>query len=298
MNAEVQEKAKNNVDDDAFADTGNVTDDGDKSPTTALDDAHGGHLQNRAAQFSERTDEMKTDWYLTYANLRRGSFLPRRTKGEMEDWVRKRREKGESVAGQWSHMSAVSVRFLHWTGFSPNSRLPPPDDETTQLLAFLGYDFFGRIVEKAILLGKTAAETTKINDDIAASSSRGVELDDGEQLTVEDIALSMKEADVKPVSIFSAESNKKNGGGVGMQLYFGPGFEDRLELELEEALAEPACIEKEAQEDQQKRAADDELFSSLEKAPTIRDMQFILGDPPATTPASNTAEDIQQRKKS
>ena len=39
----------------------------------------GGHLQERAAHFDSRTDQMKEDWYLRFADVRqKGSFLPRR----------------------------------------------------------------------------------------------------------------------------------------------------------------------------------------------------------------------------
>jgi hypothetical protein len=38
--------------------------------------------------------------------------------------------------------------FLHWVGFDPTSALSPPNEETTQALAFLAHDFFGKIVEK------------------------------------------------------------------------------------------------------------------------------------------------------
>jgi hypothetical protein len=36
-------------------------------------------------------------------------------------------------------MSANSVRFWHWLGFEPPA-IYPPNEETTQALAFLGYD--------------------------------------------------------------------------------------------------------------------------------------------------------------
>lgn len=113
-----------------------------------------GHLEERAAQFDARTDVMENDWYLKFSEVRRGSFLPRKSgmkKTDEREWDAKRKKsksRGRPKAGNWESMSATSVRFLHWVGFDPRSALPPPNDEVTEALAFLAYDFMGRIVEK------------------------------------------------------------------------------------------------------------------------------------------------------
>lgn len=126
----------------------------DEPPTDSDVPVVQGHLEERAAQFDARTEQMNDDWYLKFAQFRQGSFLPRqgRAKSEGErQWDANRKQQGPGRPknkGNWETMSAPYVRFLHWVGFDPRSALPPPNDETAEALAFLGYDFFGRIVEK------------------------------------------------------------------------------------------------------------------------------------------------------
>ena len=115
----------------------------------------GGHLVERAAQFDIRTDKMNQGWYMQFSEHRKGSFLPRRLKHEGDnEWeeqrknTKQKRRGGRQENGVWATMPANSARFLHWVGFDPNKGLPPPNEETTNALAFLGYDFLGRIVEK------------------------------------------------------------------------------------------------------------------------------------------------------
>ena len=61
-----------------------------------------------------------------------------------------------------------------------------------------------------------------------------LELKDGEQLELSDIENAIDDPDIKPAAMYTSETT----GGVyrkpAAQLYFGPGFEDRLELELDE----------------------------------------------------------------
>jgi hypothetical protein len=73
-----------------------------------------------------------------------------KSKGERQWDANRKKGRGRPMKnkGNWESMSAPSVRFLHWVGFDPRSALPPPNEETTEALAFLGYDFMGRIVEK------------------------------------------------------------------------------------------------------------------------------------------------------
>jgi len=63
-----------------------------------------------------------------------------------------------------------------------------------------------------------------------------LELLPGEQLEVSDIEKAMEDPDIKPTAIHSAEST-----GGAAQLYFGPGFEDRLEMELDEYVSGHCC---------------------------------------------------------
>lgn len=188
----------------------------------------GGHLKERVAVFNIRTDHMPKDMYLHFSRIRQGSFLPRgrgrqSTKLEKE-WNSIEIRRGRGRGGTWLHMPAITVRFLHWLGFQP-PEVPPPDAETTQVLAFLGHDRMGRIVEKAIQLrnfkeGKDALEFR--------------ELPPWEQLTVQDIQAALDDPDVKPAPLFPFDDDQDGMRLPNVQLYFGPGFEQRLELEMEE----------------------------------------------------------------
>ena len=313
MHAETAESDNKGDDDNDNDDNNNKEEDDEeesKTPATTpikgISSEEGGHLQERAAQFDLRTDKMQSAWYLKYATLRQGSFLPRSSRASNPsdaDWDRARQEhqqqgsgggggfgtgrpKNNSSAtnnsGSWAHMPAPTVRFLHWVGFEPQSVLPPPTDETTHALAFLGYDFFGRIVEKAILLRKNAQRgTTRTtmgqanNDDDDDDDEAAVlllELEEGEQLEEDDIARAMEDPEIKPVPLYSADSSKNKKAGTTTQLYFGPGFENRLEMELEEMLASSCSSSNAAagvsEEEMKIRQQEDAVFARLAAPPT------------------------------
>lgn len=110
----------------------------------------GGHLKERAANFDARTEQMKSDGYLKFSQVRQGSFLPRgkrqrRSKEDLQWDKGQKTKRGRQI--DWESMDAKTIRFLHWLGFSPTA-ISPPNDATTQALAFLAYDIMGRIVEK------------------------------------------------------------------------------------------------------------------------------------------------------
>jgi hypothetical protein len=195
------------------------------------EDGHyvGGHLHERAATFDARTADMEKENYIKFSRIRQGSFLPRRQQRsplEME-WEAIERKRGRIKAGSWMRMSAISVRFLHWLGFDPPEK-PPPDADTAQVLGFLGYDRMGRIVEKAVYL----RNSRRNKDDQNPTDLRLRKLPEGDQLTKEDIHEALQDPDVKPESLFHLEKLPQSLPNT--QLYFGPGFEQRLELELEE----------------------------------------------------------------
>ncbi|KAG7347352.1 hypothetical protein IV203_016057 [Nitzschia inconspicua] len=212
--------------------------------TSEIEEPDGGHLKERAAHFDFRTNRMEKDWYMEYAKVRQGSFLPsamrvRRTQAEKEWDNLRKMKKGRHFTGSWESMSGRSVRFLHWLGFDPPN-LYPPDEEVTHALAFLAYDRLGRIVEKAIHLRNLETsqkrlgmknEESKHDDSVAGTLW---ELSEGEQLTKQDIERALEDPDVKPSALFGTEDDAKQ---TSIQLYFGPGWEDRLELEMEEFLA-------------------------------------------------------------
>ena len=116
----------------------------------------GGHLHERLAQFDARTENMKDAWYLAFAEVRQGSFLSQSSwSQESREWEKARKQRkreqrgyGKRNSTAWEFLPASYVQFLHWVGFDQRSALPPPKMETAEALAFLGYDFMGKIVEK------------------------------------------------------------------------------------------------------------------------------------------------------
>lgn len=124
--------------------TKNDTDDDDEIDSS-------GRLIQRLANFDARTNRMKSDYYLRFADVRRGSFLPRRGQGgtnETREWKEKKKMSKRGVRSSWQTLHPSSVAFLHWIGFDQRSALAPPNEATTQALGFLAYDIFGKIVEK------------------------------------------------------------------------------------------------------------------------------------------------------
>jgi hypothetical protein len=195
----------------------------------------GGHLQQRAAQFDIRTDRMKdARVYMEFAELRRGSFLPR-TAGRNSSSSPTVTQHEDAL---WCHLPPAAVRFLHWIGFDPAgddaTKLAPPSLETTRALAFLAHDFFGRIVEKAIEL------RVDVRHDSTSSAFLELPATTGVQLQPLDVERAMQDVDIRPVPLYGKGTNEDGGGCFkpGPQLYFGPGFEHRLEMELEEFMKE------------------------------------------------------------
>ena len=194
-----------------------------------------GRLTERSEQFDRRTVRMKQKRYLDFALIRRGSFLGRA--GIDVDQA-----KGQP--GPWAKLAPEYLRFLLWCGFDPQSSELPPEPSTIEALAFLAYNFLGRVVETAVRL-RNEKQKRKIGV---------VEIPKGDMLQVVDIENAMKDADVKPSPIFESPAV----GTVGTQLYFGPGFENRLEIELEE------MVKAARQLGGQKERAPDDLFVQLD----------------------------------
>ncbi len=114
-----------------------------------------GRLIERLSNFDVRTNKMDDDWYMKFADVRRGSFLPRSGSRKSAAETSERNEQAPKKRGRtpknrtsWQNLHPSSVIFLHWVGFDPMSALSPPNEETTQALGYLAYDFFGKIVEK------------------------------------------------------------------------------------------------------------------------------------------------------
>mmetsp|Transcript_24055 Transcript_24055/g.43492 ORF Transcript_24055/g.43492 Transcript_24055/m.43492 type:complete len:466 (-) Transcript_24055:25-1422(-) len=140
---------------DADADENDDEADSSKKEKGQQDDDEvlvGGHLDERLAQFDARTQKMKEDWYMAFAEVRQGSFLQKAHTQEDRQWDKARKKirqgKRNHLRTSWETLPATSIQFLHWLGFDQRSALQPPNEATTQALAFLGYDFMGKIVEK------------------------------------------------------------------------------------------------------------------------------------------------------
>jgi hypothetical protein len=264
----------------------------EEEPTAGLDldnkddtyhgDVVGGHLSERALNFDLRTDFMQNDMYIQFSKIRRaGSFLPQkfRPDPEEQEWERTRiGGRGRRKDGVWDYMSIISVKFLHWVGFDPKSDLAPPDEVTTEALAYLGYDFFGRIVERAIQL-----RMGEQDGDLP-------EMPPGEQLTQKDIQRAIEDSTLNAVPLYAAadddcddldtstlpkQSPRRRGQPrqqhtVAAQLYFGPGFERRMEMELEELIKDTSRKRSRLTDQEiQARKKEDELFALLSKPPQL-----------------------------
>ena len=198
----------------------------------------GGHLNDRMAQFDARTERMKEEWYMAFSVVRQGSFLSKSyNSADQREWEKARKTKGNvgKRKSTWENLPASYVQFLHWIGFDHQSAIPPPNGETTESLAFLGYDFMGKIIEKAIflrcleqLMAKRGQQGNNKQDDTII-----LELERGEQLTKKDIDRALNDSTVGAKPLYNA-ANSVLGNGSAVQLYFGPGFEDRIEMELEQ----------------------------------------------------------------
>jgi hypothetical protein len=194
----------------------------------------GGHLRDRLSQFDVRTDRMKEQWYIAFSEVRKGSFLSRGSmSSEDKAWEMERKKiRGKRKISTWEALPASHIQFLHWIGFDQRSPLPPPDASTTEALAFLGYDFMGKIIEKAIFL-KFLEKRESIKLSGAKEDDLVLELGPGEQLTKEDVEKALNDSTVVPKPLYNS-SNSVLDSKDAVQIYFGPGFEERIEMEMEQ----------------------------------------------------------------
>jgi len=250
----------------------------------AIDDKNrvwvGGHLEDRLAQFDLRTQKMVDQWYLTFSQVRQGSFISKEKHYDDRQWTEYRRKMSGGKRGRktitWESLHAATVQFLHWLGFNQRSALAPPNEETSQALAFLGYDFMGKLIEKAILLRfLTRREASPDEETIV------LELRDGEQLEVEDIQRALDhDTTLNTIPLYNAADSPLEGSELATQLYFGPGFEDRLEIELEHITAKNKKVKRDLSEDERKtRMEEDKLFNDISKPPKLlKGILDVLGD--------------------
>jgi len=260
------------------------------------DEAVGGHLNRRLKQFDARTEQMKEKWYLSFSEVRQGSFIDKATGADGRMWrkaQKKRKQAKKTARGRpkgrtvtWESLPPGCVTFLHWIGFDVTSAIPPPNEATANALAFLAYDFMGKIVEKAIfircLAQRDEARKSKSSEAGSGVGSDGddfiLELRGGEQLTAEDMSNALKDSTVVSEPLYGVASSSTSGGGASKpQLYFGPGFEERLEMEMEEIVHKGKhCT---TAEEQKIRQEEDELFREMEKPPTrLEGVMDVLGE--------------------
>lgn len=243
-----------------------------------------GHLRNRLAQFDIRTDNMKSDSYLNFAELRRHGFLSRALAPEgASTWNKIRLERPEDGSrrkrkvGTWEALNPASIQFLHWLGFDPNSSLPPPNEDTTNVLSFLAYDFMGKIVEKAVSLRFKHGSSPRNNSNFILQLPRGEQLDPSDIQKVMNSHSSIHAVTSTPIYSSSFENNYTK-TVVTPQLYFGPGFEKRLEAELQLHTSKKSSKKKTLEisaKEKLIRQQEDELFKSLsQKNPIQLDCVF------------------------
>lgn len=231
---------------------------------------YGGRLILRLANFDARTTEMGDDSYLKFADYRRGSFLSKQRgapTADMKEWKEKQttKKRGRPKRTNWQNLHHSCVVFLHWIGFDQRSALSPPNEETTQALGFLAYDFFGKIVEKAVLLRLESTSSKGKARKLFGSEEPILELTEGDQLEVDDIKRSLAEVNLN--SLYSSADIDLGSSSKITQLYFGPGFEDRLELELDEIFGPKK--KKLSSQELDRRKDEETLFSEIATPPTL-----------------------------
>jgi len=240
----------------------------------------GGHLEDRLAQFDVRTATMKKEWYETFSEVRRGSFLSKKHTSEDIQWNKKRKERlkkrgRKKIDVTWESLPASHVQFLHWIGFDYRSGLPLPNEETTQELGFLGYDFMGKIVEKAIFLKWLVGDNNKT---VKGVNNRKpiLQLNADNQLTKDDIKRALNDSTVITSPLYRA-TNSISDALKSSQLYFGPGFEERIEMEMDQI-----CMSQKdkifPQNDDDFEIKENELFEKLKEPPKVLDNILDLID--------------------
>eukprot|EP00592_Proboscia_alata_P000906 CAMPEP_0194373810 /NCGR_PEP_ID=MMETSP0174-20130528/22239_1 /TAXON_ID=216777 /ORGANISM="Proboscia alata, Strain PI-D3" /LENGTH=1479 /DNA_ID=CAMNT_0039153075 /DNA_START=106 /DNA_END=4545 /DNA_ORIENTATION=- len=246
----------------------------------------GSNVRARALMFDARTNQMNSDWYLKFTEVRRGSFLPRANCAEDREWNKARktakRSKRSRYDTSWETLPAAMVQFLHWIGFDQRSAIPPPNEGTTEALAFLGYDFMGKIVEKAIFLRKLEKKKNEKNSLLSARARNKalLELEEGEQLQLEDIKRALDDTTLNTKPLYNAatsESLQKETANA-IQLYFGRGFENRLEMELDQIVHAGQHQREISEEEKKIRLNEDQLFDKMSVPPTmLSEVRDVLG---------------------
>ena len=285
---------------------GKEGEDGASSAPSAEED-FGGHLGRRLKQFDARTEQMKERWYLRFSEVRQGSFVERVTNAEGRMWRdarKKRRQAKASGAGArsrnvtWESLPAGVVKFLHWLGFDLTSAIPPPNEETANALAFLAHDFMGKIVEKAIFL-RYLAKRDEARDGVVSNGGGAEDGDDfllqlrKEQLSLEDVERALRDSTVMSEPLYGAHTE-----GSKPQLYFGPGFEERLEMEVDEIMIGKKGKAEPSEEEEHFRQQEESLFAEMKKPPTkLEGVLDVLGEEHITEKMKQQRVDSKKTQK-
>lgn len=120
-----------------------------------------------------------------------------------------------------------------------------------------------------------------------------LELTGGDQLEKEDIEQAMSEVNLN--SLYSSSNVDLGQSAKVTQLYFGTGFEDRLELEMDELFGSK---EKTLSSEEMKvRKEEEDLFSSLPAVPTLLSSVSTTLQEISTPEENDTKEPASAAKK-
>ena len=106
------------------------------------------------------------------------------------------------------------------------------------------------------------------------SDSLLLELTGGDQLEKKDIEQAIAKVNLN--SLCSSSNVDLGKSAKITQLYFGPGFEDRLELEMDEIFGSKDKLL--SKEEMEARKEEEHLFSALPEVPALRTGASNLGD--------------------
>ena len=126
----------------------------------------------------------------------------------------------------------------------------------------------------SLRLESSKRENKKRKPHVSRSDSLLLELTAGDQLEKKDIEQAIAEVDLN--SLCSSSNVDLGKSAKITQLYFGPGFEDRLELEMDEIFGSKDKLL--SKEEMEARKEEEHLFSELPEVPTLRTSASNLGD--------------------
>lgn len=261
----------------------------------------GSTMQERLANFDQRTARMKQNWYLAFSEVRQGSFLKKvGMNSEAQAWEKERAKtsgRGKRREATWEALPASHIQFLHWVGFDQRSALPPPDVATTEALAFLGYNFMGKLVEKAIFIRRLEQiEQMRNHNQQNLEDDFILELPANEQLTKADVEKALLDSTIVPKPLYNSANSVLDSTDAA-QIYFGPGFEDRIEMEMEQIFMKKKDTSL-PEEEFEIRKQEDKLFGKLKTEPptVLEGVMDILNDEEKTNEVAELRSNDKRRR--